>query len=1045
MVDINILHLSDLHFSAADNPALKAGDIFRAIRPRCSENSPILIAVTGDISLKGQESSYKIAALFFEELQRLLVEIRPEGNFFLISVPGNHDCDFSRKAGVRDLVLSQLGEVETFDDSHFGTAMEVQGLYRNFMRTLKGKWGKNLISECNNISELIGLKIGEIEIGILAVNTAWCSRAEEDPGRIFVPAKKVKNSIREIKESRLNLAMFHHPYGWFHPDNAREFRSMVEEFSDIVLTGHEHDQGGFHKARADDYFNEYVQGGTLSASETEASFNFLQLSFEQKSYRAFLFKKTKDSELFSTAQLDQNGSEGNVPWRPFKRSVNKTRRSFTIKDEFEGYLRDPGAGYSHPKKGQLKLDEIYIFPDLKEIFKQGKDRRAHKGQDIIDLINKKERLFLTGKDTCGKTALSKSLFIKLRESGVVPLLVKGEYLRGAHAANEQQREKLLKSIFSEQYTGLHEEFIQLAPEKRALIVDDFNKSPLTPKGRDILIRKFLDLFKKVIIISADDGAAEILLDLEEVEESILAKDFHQFEILPFGHVLRGRLIKKWYSLYENYEQSSPSRVSEADDAEKIINGLLGKNLVPSYPLFVLIFLQAIDSKVESSIKGGTYGPLYQYLIFSALKKISPKPEFVDLAQTLLTEFAYHLYQTNQEEVTESEFLHIAQKYKDGYDADFSPAKLLENLEKVQVIKNRSGLIRFCYPYYFSYFVAVYFAQHINEPESRARIPHLAENCHRENFANILLFLCSLSKDEYIWSNVVSAANNIFLGVERFNLLASLDVIGGDSGSSGRLSIDSRPAEERREHFLQVQDEMDLEDGDDDEFSELEREPELTSEKSNSEAAKEMKSLMSSFRMVQVLGQILGGSPGSLKSDVKKKLAQAGYDLTLRTAGHFVELVKTKSVILRGKLVPMLAARFPDKDASELKSLANSMIYGISQASIFGMIKHASQSLGHKSLKTTYGKLLQSSRGTSDEVLNISVQVDHVRPFPDKEVIDIYGRMKGYPLAGEMIRCIAWQHFYLFRVPMGTMQHVCSKLAIDLNPGKILGSPEKRQN
>jgi hypothetical protein len=53
--------------------------------------------------------------------------------------------------------------------------------------------------------------------------------------------------------------VIHHPYNWFNADNAREIRAELENQSDLILTGHEHDAGAFTKTTYDGEHNEYLE------------------------------------------------------------------------------------------------------------------------------------------------------------------------------------------------------------------------------------------------------------------------------------------------------------------------------------------------------------------------------------------------------------------------------------------------------------------------------------------------------------------------------------------------------------------------------------------------------------------------------------------------------------------------------------------------------------------------------------------------------------------------------------------------------------------
>src|SRR5205807_9361756 len=100
---------------------------------------------------------------------------------------------------------------------------------------------------------------------IRCCNTAWLSEIREKQGGLFFPVERLKLAAvpeRDAKDALL-ITIFHHPYSWLATTNARNFRKAIEESSDVVLTGHEHD---FTKKTVTGLIgevNQYIEGGAL--------------------------------------------------------------------------------------------------------------------------------------------------------------------------------------------------------------------------------------------------------------------------------------------------------------------------------------------------------------------------------------------------------------------------------------------------------------------------------------------------------------------------------------------------------------------------------------------------------------------------------------------------------------------------------------------------------------------------------------------------------------------------------------------------------------
>jgi len=96
-----------------------------------------------------------------------------------------------------------------------------------------------------------------------------------------------------------------------------------------------------------------------------------------------------------------------------------------------------------------------------------------------------EKDFSGGDDLSGKTTLAKIMFARLLEKGEIPVYLNGRNKLGTG-------EILFRSIedsFINQYGRARiDEYRQLAPEQRVLIVDEYDKLSYSPRQK----RSFLD-------------------------------------------------------------------------------------------------------------------------------------------------------------------------------------------------------------------------------------------------------------------------------------------------------------------------------------------------------------------------------------------------------------------------------------------------------------------------------------------------------------------------------------------------------------------------
>src|SRR5260370_645219 len=84
-----------------------------------------------------------------------------------------------------------------------------------------------------------------------------------------------------------------------------------------------------------------------------------------------------------------------------------------------------------------------------------------------------------------------------------------------------------------------------------------------------------------------------------------------------GNSIR-RISEKWLSNVPYDAVSVAQFQAEVKEKTPLIEVFLGKNLIPSYQLFVLVLLQQIASHTPTNTTSGSYGYFYEYLITEAL-------------------------------------------------------------------------------------------------------------------------------------------------------------------------------------------------------------------------------------------------------------------------------------------------------------------------------------------------------------------------------------------------------------------------------------------
>ena len=297
------------------------------------------------------------------------------------------------------------------------------------------------------------------------------------------------------------------------------------------------------------------------------------------------------------------------------------------------------------------------------------------------------------------------------------MLIQGEALT---SSDQTRITNIIRQAFKEEYSeDLVERFSQLDPVQKVAIIDNYHRIPLNHKGKEKVLATLQHEFDVIILTGSDSVCLEELISPSE--DVHLLMEFRHYEIMEFGHFLRSELIKKWYFLGDQFTEDEIERQSKIIPAEEVISTLLGRNFMPSYPIFILILLQQLETKTPVETTSGAYGYLYEVLITTSLADVSIKGSDLDTKYNYLTEFAYQLFNEKQRYLSEGEMKKWHKKYCDRYKMEVVYESIINSLSRSGIFLIQDGAVRFNYKYIYYFFVARYFRDHINEEKTREKI------------------------------------------------------------------------------------------------------------------------------------------------------------------------------------------------------------------------------------------------------------------------------------------------------------------------------------
>ncbi|MGA9471556.1 MAG: metallophosphoesterase [Terriglobales bacterium] len=868
---IGILHLSDIHLLRGANPALERVDHIKgALQSEGHDVTDLLLVVSGDVAFSGKQAEYSHGMDMIAELEESLRSVKGIAFLGTVVVPGNHDCDFDNEGSVRPVLLSTINEFINTVEASSDVVEQILKVQEKFFEFEELTWKPHPLG-----SRLFWTREFESSSGQILIhcfNTAWLSRKKELPAQLFFPIQIVPDISSSDSDAVLVLSVFHHPYGWLQPENARSFRRLIETSSDIVLTGHEHDGEAYARTSGSGANVNYVEGAALQAPGVDTGFNFVKADLAAQTYQVRAFKW--EQKIY----VPQDIAAG-----MFARNQALLEHQFLNNKDFKEYLDEIGTPFSHPFKTRLSLSDLFVYPDLKVTSMPGQSggEVVVMSNDVVDYVVRKRRVSIAGAQTSGKTSVAKSLYNDLlQRKKLVPVLLQGSDIRGT---SPSQVLPAVQRAFEQQYSKkLLDRFNQLDPESKVVIIDDWHKARLNANGRSLVIKSLDKLFGRLIVLTDEASSLYQMTDAVATGE---LPDLTSCEIKQFGYRLRGELVGKWETLGREFEVEELELTHRISEGEHLLDSLIGKGIVPAFPFFIFSVLQA-DTTSSHNASFGSYGHIYHALLTARMARVNPKT--LSMNFVYLSFVAFQIFETGRNAISRSDLRALHERYEKEFMRSVDQTALLKELEESQVLSASKEEVRFKYKYAYYYFLAQYFKDGIDNVRDaeplRERLGRIADNAYEDDNAHTLIFYLYMSKDRMVIEHILHNAQKLFADGGTSDLNSDVQFANALYGTPPKLEAPPEDTDRNREEYRARRDEA------------ADSEDTLSSPHKSDNL--EDRDLEFSSQSMNIMGQVLRNFPADLRADLKMKLTRESYNLGLRTLHTFLKFLEANTETFR---------------------------------------------------------------------------------------------------------------------------------------------------
>ncbi len=985
-----ILHLSDIHIrSDRDWIIDKADAIASAVIPALPEASAVFIVVSGDIAWSGKSDEYRAATKLLDGIRNRLSEEGSAPVHFVVA-PGNHDCDFSQNNKTRLLTLTSVRSTPAeIDESVIETGCSIQAPYRAFAEALHSAH-ESRIGDKLWCAHRFTVEGKEIVFDVL--NVSWCSQIHEEPGSLVFPHERYSQLLEETTD--LRIGVIHHPLNWFSQAMYHPFKQLLRSLSNVIISGHEHVGGVGEDLNAASGHSAYVDGCILQDEQrpTSSSFNVVELNLDEGAYRSTRYLWNIDGRHYSATE------EGS--WGDFRSLPKKSLNRFPLTESFQQLITDPGAAFQANKGASIKLADLYVFPDMQEPLEKAEVKRILSTSLLKDLARYEGGLLLSGEEKVGASSLLYMLYGHFHDQGLLPLYVRGADIR---TATDRDLNSAINKAIVEQYgERMAEKLDQASNSKKVLLLDDFDDGPV--KGNQYRARVLLGVRKrfKYFLVTVSE-----LLDFQASvaphTNGSLA-DIKEFRILPFGYTLRAHLVKRWLQrTVDDGSLDEAALLARCDQAERLLDAVMARNIVPALPLYLLTLLQSIDAGVSGGFEESGLGEYYDFLIKEGFKSAGiPKREWGKMIE-YCSHLAWQMHATEHRELSLEELTAFTTRYSTT-EVRVDLTTRIRELVDARVLSRSGDYFRFRYHYIYYFLKGRFLSSKLRD---LAVLAHVKECCAhlyvREN-ANTILFLAHHAfNDPAFLECVVEAVNSPFAAIR------PIEFRGGDTSAIAEfvrdlpaLKYTGEQPEAARERANRHKDALD--DGSDG----------MADAKQDGAETEFIPQMIALFKTVEILGQILKNQIANVGRSRRVELIQLLMKGPLRAVRAYFDLFMVDREQAQRELMQLIERKKVVDNDQKRQQLARTLMAQLMQFTSFGFVVKAVTSISSDELQDDIDAASRSIDTPAARLISIGVRLDSPKDFPRSEMRNLLNEVKTDFIAMRVLQMLTLRRLYMFR-------------------------------
>ena len=674
------------------------------------------------------------------------------------------------------------------------------------------------------------------------------------------------------------------------------------------------------------------------------------------------------------------------------------------------WLDDTEITLTHRKVDRIRLPDIYIIPDVEIDDDSRKELRIYRS--ACSLPDKFERFLVFGEEQQGKTSLLKHYYKSFLTQSKTPLILEGSKVKDANP------EVIIKKELARQYEGLtYEDF--MASQEKIIIIDNIDDIGLNRKYRDKFISDICLFTDKCIF--THQLAFSLLVD-----EIPALDDFGRAELIGLGNKKREEIIQRWISLGIEQTITEEDLYTRCDELKDTINSVVKKNIVPPKPIYILMLLQMFEAHSKLNLELSSHGHCYQQLIYQSFENAKINEREFDKYLNVLTELAWWIFSNNQNP-NEAQLDGFFEEYCKVY-LDVDKEVVISKLSNHSILQVKDFRTGFKYPYIYYFFVGKKISEsYLENTDIQRHVNYLLDNLHREDFANILIFVAHHTKDGWVINLLQNVLSELFNEHPSATLdKEQLSFMDDFMKQIPELILEQREVQKERDAYNEKLDANERSHNDFDE----------------SESPDILADINKTFKGMEIAGQIIRNRHASLKRDSLNILAENGINAGLRFLKYFIAI----SDVAKNEIVKVISAHLsenPGLTNGEIEKHAENAYLHLTYGVINSVVRKIATSVGSKEAMEIYKAIEEKESTPALLLLKQSIELHFLKRIDMKSITQSAEKLKGNFVCTRILKELVIQHIYMFPVDYKEKQQLSKLLGLSVKGQQLIEQKQKR--